>query len=88
MEAQAIGRCHRIGQKQRVEVHRFYIREVQGAIDQIEAHMKMRQEEKKALALAVISPEPATEESGIKMVSMVDGKQRKPRATVAIQKLD
>lgn len=89
MEAQAIGRCHRIGQKTRVSVHRFYIREVEGAMEQIEAHMKMRQEEKIAIATAVIAPGTAkTTEEGVKLIRMVDKKTGKPSKTVVVEKAD
>lgn len=82
MEAQAIGRCHRIGQRARVNVYRYYIREVQGAMEQIEQYMKTRQEEKAAVAAAVVSRDetPEVTEEGVKMVRMLD-KRSGTRAT-------
>jgi len=78
-EAQAIGRCHRIGQQKRVRVWRFYIREVQGAIEQIEVYMRTRQEEKKAIAAAVVDPilSPEANAAGVKMVRMTAGRGKK-----------
>lgn len=91
MEAQAIGRCHRIGQKTRVSVHRFYIREVEGAMEQIEAQMKTRQEEKIAIAAAVVTPATAeTTEEGVKLIRMIDKKTGtgKGTKTVVVEKAD
>jgi SNF2 family DNA or RNA helicase len=82
-EEQAIGRCHRIGQKMRVNVYRFFIGEVQNVIDQIELYMRRRQEEKLEIAEAIITPDVAVETTpeGVKLVRMIGTRVTKTSAT-------
>lgn len=60
MEAQAIGRCHRINQSKTVHVYRFYIDEIKGVIDQIELYMREKQVAKDAVAAEVCGDATAT----------------------------
>lgn len=63
-EAQAIARCHRIGQTERVEVHRFVLADVVRAGMQIERHILAKQAEKRVLIDAIVTsiePDPGAE---------------------------
>ena len=54
-EAQAIARCHRIGQTRRVEVHRFFLADVVRAGMQIEKHILSKQATKRTLIDRVVT---------------------------------
>lgn len=74
MEAQAIGRCHRINQSKIVHVYRFYIDEIKGVIDQIEIYMREKQATKEAIASEITHSKPlqvTTDTKNIKLTAFV-----------------
>lgn len=55
VEAQAIARCHRMGQTKRVQVHRFFLAEVMRAGMQIEQKILQQQAAKNALVGRIVT---------------------------------
>lgn len=51
VEDQAIARCHRIGQKQQVEIFRFYMRNFDRYSPSLDSHIKEKQEEKRSIMI-------------------------------------
>jgi SNF2 family DNA or RNA helicase len=54
VEAQAIARCHRMGQRGKVQVHRFFLSEVQNAGLHIEQEILHKQEAKSAVISRIV----------------------------------
>jgi SNF2 family DNA or RNA helicase len=83
VEDQAIGRCYRIGQKNRVNVHRFHLDDVLGATRQIERHIQQVQNRKRQLISHYIdkteSDMPQTSAAGVRTIPLA------PQATQRLQ---
>jgi SNF2 family DNA or RNA helicase len=81
VEDQAIGRCYRIGQKNRVNVHRFHLDDVAGANRQIERHIQQVQNRKRQLIHRFIdkteSDMPQTNAAGVRNIPLAPTLQQR-----------